>query len=261
MSLKERINQAREDIENKSKQPEKESQERYQRVKQIFTNLQLNSFFEELKNDVWGVGEVTTHFHDPMPNSNGTCSILLETTYPVYREGKEEYDSEGFSTGFTEAFIGSDYKYIRVMLIEHSKDSETRLSFSRSLLGKKNEECIETQIAVSDNSSYGIQPNNIEFLPPKPEIFDEQYKNLICETILKHCAKEDIKGNYPITNIIEKERQKIIEKINSGFLLIEKVPDDFFSLEEKKLLKPPQPPEIIKVKTQKRSFLDKLLGK
>jgi hypothetical protein len=268
MALKEQIDKFNQNVESKKAQKVINRQERFKSLQQIFDGLKLNDFFEELRDEVWGMGTIETE-SEPSDDDRypGFCSIRLKAKWPKFcGEHVIDIDSEGHCT-YCQPYVGQKTIYLTVELLERYKNQKINLSVKRwigykELTDEENRDYIETVISttsVIDESNLSLESRDIWIKPLDINLFDKDYGDKIRERIIEYCAAQKVQGNYPLTRIAEQDRNEIIHKVLEGILDRSKIPSDFgYNF-------PPLQPEATAIRQSeqppKRSFLDKLLGR
>lgn len=257
MNIKEKINQINQNETDKITKIERNFQEKKIKVKKIFDDLKIGDIFEEIKNKLWETGNITSYTDNSTSRNSLHYSIKLSAQWPFYSP------SQLFSDGEDGVVRSEPGVFMHGPNISFSLDYDS--SFDKIITNIYTDKFIkishyneESKLDLDSSSRYEI-PSIFtwEHDGLKLSDFDEKRKDDYYDTFIGFCAGQDKIGVYPLSKLIKIDRLEIIQKINSGELLMKNVNNDFFSEDEMKFINPPQ----IKTETpKKRSFLDRLLG-
>jgi len=242
MNFQERLRKVQENQEMKSQESIneqikkfQENQETCRMLKNKIYELEIPKIFKEIKEEVWKCGEISIQ-ENPIQNiantGNNSTSIKLSISWPYYMAEHRHisiWNSDG--PELIPAQTSCKNLFIEYGLSKAISDNKIIPFLNCNYLNNR------LPRDTKENKSF------YEIALDKP-ITNEQ-KKCIEEIIV-----DMVKNQTNLIKIIEQDKQEIIQKINSGKLLMKNVPINFFSEDEMKFINPPQ----------KRSFLDKFLG-
>jgi len=203
----------------------------YQTLDRRFCELKVSEVFADIKKDLWDTGEINLcqSLNDGRGYFNN-IKIKLETDWPYFSPdhlpGYRYSDPKLAKISYKNIFIAYE--------LDHQDEAKT----------------ISTTIKTSE----GVKNTIILpiFMEPADD-FKESVKNFIMAAAEKQKDALNF-GSLSLKELIEKDRKLIIEKIRSRELLIENVPNNFFSEKEKERLEPSQREFLTKRVTLKTRF-------